>query len=237
MGDVPTMTLPVSEVFGPVWQGEGPHTGRVCWFVRLGLCNLHCSWCDTPYTWDHARYDITTENPQMTLDDIMGRFTTLPDLVILSGGEPLIHQNNPIIGGLLDTILDVHIETNGTLTPNDDLTNRVKHWSVSPKLANNGADPAKRRINTDALEAFAHLADKERAVFKFVCSSPADVLEASTIADDLDLPQHSMWMMPEGRTTIEVLSTAKLLEPVVADLGYNLTLRQQVLLHGTDRGH
>ena len=43
-------TSPVSEVFGPTLQGEGPHAGRPCHFIRLGGCNLSCSWCDTPYS-------------------------------------------------------------------------------------------------------------------------------------------------------------------------------------------
>lgn len=41
--------LLVSEVFGPTVQGEGKHCGRIAAFVRLGGCNLHCRWCDTPY--------------------------------------------------------------------------------------------------------------------------------------------------------------------------------------------
>src|SRR5437764_321458 len=43
-------TLVVSEVFGPTAQGEGPALGRRCGFVRLGGCNLSCSWCFAPDT-------------------------------------------------------------------------------------------------------------------------------------------------------------------------------------------
>ena len=39
--------LVVSEIFGPTWQGEGPSLGRRCGFVRLGRCNLACTFCDT----------------------------------------------------------------------------------------------------------------------------------------------------------------------------------------------
>ena len=38
------------------FQGEGPLTGQRCAFVRMSRCNLRCVWCDTPYTWDWARY-------------------------------------------------------------------------------------------------------------------------------------------------------------------------------------
>ena len=50
---VPGVMLRVNEVYDrPTVQGEGPHVGRLCTFVRLWGCNLHCRWCDTPYTWD-----------------------------------------------------------------------------------------------------------------------------------------------------------------------------------------
>ncbi len=62
------MTLLVAEVFGPTFQGEGFSLGCRAAFVRLGRCNLDCgqgagaTWaCDTPYTWDWARYDPAVE--------------------------------------------------------------------------------------------------------------------------------------------------------------------------------
>ena len=64
-------TLPLSEVFGPTFQGEGPHAGRRCAFVRLGGCNLSCEWCDTPYTWDATRYDLALENPETPIPTII----------------------------------------------------------------------------------------------------------------------------------------------------------------------
>jgi hypothetical protein len=54
-------TLPVSEVFGPTFQGEGALRGAGASFIRLGGCNLTCRDCDTPYTWDAARYDLRAE--------------------------------------------------------------------------------------------------------------------------------------------------------------------------------
>ena len=57
--------LLVAEIFGPTWQGEGPSAGKVAAFVRLGLCDQACSWCDTPYTWDRACHDLRTELRRM----------------------------------------------------------------------------------------------------------------------------------------------------------------------------
>ena len=59
--------LVVAEIFGPTWQGEGPSAGQVAAFVRLGLCNLTCAWCDTAYTWDRSRFDLRAELRRMRL--------------------------------------------------------------------------------------------------------------------------------------------------------------------------
>ena len=78
--------LPVSEVYGPVWQGEGPDTGRRCSFLRLGHCNLACDWCDTPYTWDDDRFDVDAECPPTSNDHIMAELDRHgTDTVVLTG--------------------------------------------------------------------------------------------------------------------------------------------------------
>ena len=59
MSSEPTK-LKLSEVFESI-QGEGPSAGLPCVFVRLATCNLHCSYCDTKYTWDWQNYDYERE--------------------------------------------------------------------------------------------------------------------------------------------------------------------------------
>jgi organic radical activating enzyme len=53
--------LLVAEMFGPTFQGEGPSAGQRAVFVRTSRCNLSCSWCDTPHTWDWSRFDPHAE--------------------------------------------------------------------------------------------------------------------------------------------------------------------------------
>src|SRR5690348_2658708 len=95
--------LLVNEIFGPTIQGEGPHTGRPCAFIRLAICPLHCSWCDTPYTWAfteakaqthqlHQVFNQADEVHSMTVPTIVDRVLSKLGngrMVVISGGEPL----------------------------------------------------------------------------------------------------------------------------------------------------
>lgn len=228
-----TGTVPTSEIFGPVWQGEGPFTGRVCYFLRLGLCNLHCSWCDTAYTWDNARFDVHAECPPRSTEEIR---EMLPEsgLLILSGGEPMIHQHNGALQDALDNDLEVQVETNGTLAPNAWALERISHFTVSPKLAEQG-DPLARRIRPEVLAEFAELARQGRAIFKVVVRDEAEVDLAWRFFREHDVPQAGRWVMPEGVSPEVILARARALGDHIAHRGLNLTLRQQVLLYGMER--
>ena len=74
-------------------QGEGVTAGRPSVFLRLGTCNLSCSWCDTKYTWDWESYDYDSEVVAMSLSEVEERVLGFgcPRLVI-TGGEPMMQQ-------------------------------------------------------------------------------------------------------------------------------------------------
>src|SRR3954471_17481940 len=103
-----TRSLLVSEIFGLTIQGEGRSVGVPCAFLRLGGCNLHCTWCDTPYTWvfddrhtvlhgAHKRYDPVEELQRLSVEDVINQLRHVqPDeygLVVISGGEPMLQQD------------------------------------------------------------------------------------------------------------------------------------------------
>lgn len=225
-------TLPVSEVFGPTFQGEGPHTGRAAAFVRLGRCNLSCSWCDTPWTWDTERYDVAAECPDTTVGDIVARVEhTGARLVVLTGGEPLMHQRRLAFTRLLDSLLvPVHVETNGTIPPTDEIAGRVRHFTVSPKLGNNHADPEHRRIRPAALARFTTLARSGRACFKFVVTSPDDLPEVDQLRRDHDIPRNAVWIMPEGTTPDTILARHRDLADPILTYGFNTSTRLHTLI-------
>jgi len=232
---VVTDTLPVAEVYGPVYQGEGPHTGRPAWFVRLGLCNLHCSWCDTPYTWDTAFFDVTAECPPTTPEQVAAQITDPDTLVVLTGGEPLIHQGTDALRRLLGLLRNpVHVETNGTLSPVPWLVERVEFFAVSPKVNPQG-DPSGRRIHLGALAKFARLARTGHAAFKVVCRDPQEVAMVVEWADGIGVPRNALWVMPEGTDANTVTVRARAMEQTALDHRVSLTLRTHVLLHGKER--
>ncbi len=152
----------VNEIFGPTVQGEGPSMGRSCSFVRLGGCNLTCTWCDTPYTWDWTgqsdagtAYDAKAELHAMHVTDVVERLlATHVRLVVVSGGEPLQQQRTVarLCRLLGESGVSVEIETNGTLSPSDELVAARPRFNVSPKLRHSGMGP-ERTVVPEALRA------------------------------------------------------------------------------------
>jgi len=102
------MALEVNEIFHSI-QGESSWSGRPCVFIRLTGCNLRCAYCDTSYAYEQGRF--------MEIPEIMERVRRLRcDLVEVTGGEPLIQADTPLlIGGLLDAGHTVLLETNGSI--------------------------------------------------------------------------------------------------------------------------
>ena len=225
------MTVPVSEIF-PAWQGEGPHAGRRCSFLRLGLCNLHCEWCDTPFTWDITRFDVATECPLRTTEDILGTLATHgTDLLVLSGGEPLIHANSPALIGVIRAwggVLD--LETNGTLPP-PAWSELISVAAVSPKIGQT-ADTEARRIRPDVLGQWSNIPG---AVLKVVCRDSTDVDVLADMLPNWGDWNGRVWVMPEGVDGPDLLTRARDIEPTVAHHGFNLSLRAHTLMFGTER--
>jgi 7-cyano-7-deazaguanosine (preQ0) biosynthesis protein QueE len=230
---VSTQDLVVSEIFGPTFQGEGPSVGQLAAFLRLAGCNLDCRWCDTPYTWDASRFELSNESRRMTAVAILRRLGEIgAPLVVVTGGEPLLHQERlpPLLRACHETGRAIEVETNGTLPPSPALTRWVTRFNVSPKLANSGV-PAAKRIRGEVLAGFRATG---RAIFKFVVECPADLEEVSALERDHRLAP--IWIMPCGQTAEEIATVMRqVAEPVLRN-GWNLTPRLHVLLWGNERG-
>lgn len=100
-------TLPVMEHFYTI-QGEGFHQGRAAYFIRLGGCDVGCVWCDVKDSWDAGKH------PEMTVDSLKLSVKNTPaKLVVITGGEPLMHNLDALTAALKAAGLQTNIETSG----------------------------------------------------------------------------------------------------------------------------
>lgn len=233
-----TGDLFVNEVFGPTIQGEGRSQGLPVVFLRLGMCNLDCGWCDTPYTWDWTGkngvpFDKSSEVHSRAVADIvkeLAALTTYPARLVISGGEPMLQQ------GRLVPLLDswpgpVEIETNATIVPLNEMWRA--QFNCSPKLSNSGISED-RRLRPNALAHYATLT----STFKFVVCDLSDINEVTDIHHRYlaDVEANRIYLMPEGvdRATIE--AELPWVMNAAARLGYAVSPRLHVLAHGNKRG-
>jgi 7-carboxy-7-deazaguanine synthase len=228
--------LNVNEIFGPTIQGEGCHTGYLVGFLRLAGCNLACSWCDTPYSWDWTRYDKNEESHKMAIEEIAEQIRPMNvKRLIVTGGEPMLQQNRfPALHEATGCLLD--IETNGTIAPKPEIIDSVDMFVVSVKLAHAGDDES-ARIKPDAISKFAELAAQGKAIFKFVAQSKTDFGEIRDLIDAAQIPKHAVWIMPEGMTAEKSLVSMRLIADDVIKEGWNLSARVHTLIWNLERGH
>lgn len=226
--------LLVSEVFGPTLQGEGPSAGRAAVFLRLGMCNLACVWCDTSFTWDASTHDLSAELRVVTVPDLAADvLSRVAPLVVITGGEPLLQRDElgTFVGTITASGRRVEFETNGAVPPGG-LAALVDRFVISPKLANS-RQPERARLRWEVLEEFALLPS---AHFKFVASSTSDLEEVDQIAARLELAPERVWVMPEGTSARAVIDGMRALAPAVYGRGWSLSGRTHTLLWGDERG-
>jgi 7-carboxy-7-deazaguanine synthase len=241
--------LLVSEVFTTI-QGEGPSAGQRALFIRLGACNQHCLWCDTPYTWvfddRHVNYhakSLAPFNPQEELKRVtlIELCNTILDsgcrLIVITGGEPMLQSETlaRLISAVNEYVLPhrFEIETAGTISPAVLVPFVNVKFNVSPKLANSG-NPLELRRNIPVLSQLAALS----SAFKFVTDGKrkADVDEIEEIIQQVGIPKHRVWLMPLGTDSDEVVLGMQRLAPIVMEHGWNLTSRLHVLIWEDERG-
>ena len=101
--------LPVMEQFYTI-QGEGIHQGRAAYFIRLGGCDVGCVWCDVKESWDAAMH------AQKSVAEIiaMVQEATTNGLVVITGGEPLMHPLQELTEHLKAMGYETSIETSGS---------------------------------------------------------------------------------------------------------------------------
>lgn len=101
------LALPVVETFHSI-QGEGMWVGTSAFFIRLAGCDVGCPWCDTKQSWNPKRH------PLRTLGELVAAARLAdPQIVVITGGEPLMHDLTALTRQLKEAGLQTHLETSG----------------------------------------------------------------------------------------------------------------------------
>ena len=236
------------EIFHTI-QGEGRNIGMPSVFIRASLCNLHCTWCDTDYTWNWDDTDFPHEKDHLadyrkyrredmiitlSADEVVeqvGQYQC-PNYV-LTGGEPLLQEKGWIqIMKLLGGGNHFEIETNGTLMPGGEFIELIDQFNVSPKLANSGV-PEDDRRKPDIL---ALLAETGKADFKFVVHSEADLEEVQSIVTGSAIPSNHVFLMPRASTPDSLAQNQGSISELALKCGFRYSDRLHLRLYGAKRG-
>ncbi len=208
--------------------------GRPAVFLRLSLCNLACTWCDTKYTWDWEQYDPKEQIVEMSAKEIEREILIYGcKYLVVTGGEPMIQhrQLTLLLECLKNKEFQIEIETNGTIVPTPGLTNLIEHWSVSPKLENSGNPPSLREI-TKGYRFFGNLPSSH---FKYVIENKGDLAEVQSIVQKYNLAREKIILMPQAKDGETLLKRSRWLVEACKSQGYLFSTRLQIMLWGNRR--
>lgn len=117
------VSYPVMEHFYTL-QGEGLHSGKASYFIRLGGCDVGCVWCDVKESWDAEKH------PHMTVGEIVTAAMAHPGrLIVITGGEPAMHDLTALTNALKQNGFTINIETSGS----SPLSGTLDWVTLSPK--------------------------------------------------------------------------------------------------------
>ncbi|MGC9472149.1 MAG: 7-carboxy-7-deazaguanine synthase QueE [Bacteroidales bacterium] len=129
--------LPLMEEFYSI-QGEGHHVGKPAYFIRLGGCDIGCSWCDTKVSWNAALH------PAVKADTVVEHVLKAgARSVVVTGGEPLMYDLNYLCRKLKENGLTTYLETSGA----HPLSGEWDWICVSPKPSRPPLDWAAERAD------------------------------------------------------------------------------------------
>lgn len=234
-----------SEIFQSI-NGESKQVGKNVLFLRLSRCNLHCTWCDSRFAWDNNLKEFRDNKQQViSIYDVIKRILQLHvNGINITGGEPMLQQDT--IYQLLLLIqknhnidnnkFTVEIETNGTIMPNNDISDvSLVHFNISPKLANSG-NSKKLRYNESALQIFNNL---NNTIFKFVNDNKQTTIdEIKQFQAKLNIDNSKVYLMPLtsfDQSNEEILFHIHQTLTVIFENGWNFSPRLHILIWGAKK--
>ena len=194
--------LPLVEDFYTI-QGEGFHSGKPAYFIRLGGCDVGCSWCDAKYTWNPLSH------PLVDTDEIVERAASFEaQAIVITGGEPLIYPLDYLTECLHSHGLEIFLETSGS----HPLSGSFDWICLSPK-----------RKQPPLAEAFAAANE-----LKVIIETEEDLLWAEECAAKVG-ESCMLFMQPEWSRSEQMTPT--IVEYVKAHPKWNISIQIHKFMH------
>lgn len=239
------------EVFFSI-QGEGKSQGQPSIFVRTSMCNLHCIWCDTDYTWNWTGTRFKHENDRLpgykkfeksawTADlniaetvELIRRFPCKN--LVLTGGEPMLQQASLVELMRALRAVDLgywfEVESNGTIVPLPEFDALIDQYNISPKLANSANSQSLR----EKPKAYQFFSESSKAHFKFVIAERQDLEEVLELANRYSIASSKVWLMPEATSRPALSKKRQWLVEVCKERSFRYTDRLHVEIWGSKKG-
>ncbi len=236
-------------------QGEGKYSGKLAIFMRFAGCNFNCSGfevkliknekilkgCDTIRAVFTKEFNEEYEN--LNASELFKRVLDLKKdfapIVVITGGEPLIHHENlefiHFIQTLLENNFEVHFESNGSIELDFEKYPFYKEciFALSVKLQNSGMSKEKR-LNINALKAFKQYA--KDSFYKFVLNSSQLESSALEILEILEKAPNEIFCMPMGENEQNLKQNALKIAEFCIKNGYNYSDRIHIRLWNDKEG-
>lgn len=233
-------------------QGEGKFAGRLAVFVRFAGCNLNCvgfgvkaqkngkilQGCDTLRAVFTKEFEFKEYNAKSLFDRVLELKKNFRAMVVITGGEPLIHHQNKeflaFIELLLAKNLEVHFESNGSIELDFNKYPLYKKcvFALGIKLSNSGVAKEKR-LNFKAIESIVKNA---KSFYKFVLDAKSLKTSADEMNEILAKVPNEVYCMPLGENEEKLKINAPEIVEFCIKNGYNYTDRIHIRLWGEQEG-
>ena len=225
--------LPLVESFYTI-QGEGFHSGKPAFFIRLGGCDVGCRWCDSKESWNPDRF------PPVSIEKIVREAAETPARsIVITGGEPMNYPLDPLCSLLKEYGLEIFVETSGSsslsgkfdwvcLSPKKNKPPKEEFYVVADELKviiEDSSDFAWAEENRNrVLQARKKHSDKQ-----FTPEGIESQIRRYTDSGSLDDEPCLFYLQPEWSKMKEI--TAEVVEYVKQNPMWNISMQAHKFLH------
>lgn len=179
-------------------QGEGHHQGKAAFFIRLGGCDVGCTWCDVKESWD------VDAHPLVEIGEIVREAASHPArLAVITGGEPAMHDMSQLTTALREAGFAVHIETSGAYP----LLGTFDWITLSPKKFK------------PAMQEVFNVADE----IKVVVFNDSDIAWAEKMASNMRKKGYRRYLQPEWSKADKMMPL--IVEHIKSDPSWSISLQ------------